>query len=107
MWTTAIIVPIHKSGDKDNPDNYRGVSLLSILGKAFAHILNKRLVNWAEENDKIVEEQGGFPHGYSTTDNIFVLFSTVQRYMLKRSGKVYICFVDFRKAFDTIHRNAL
>ena len=42
-WSGAIIVPIHKRGDKDNPDNYRGVSLLSILGKVFAHILNKRL----------------------------------------------------------------
>ena len=40
-WSGAIIVPIHKSGDKDDPDNYRGISLLSILGKVFAHILNK------------------------------------------------------------------
>ena len=42
-WSGAIIVPIHKSGDKDDPNNYRGVSLLSILGKVFAHILNKGL----------------------------------------------------------------
>ena len=36
-WSGAIIVPIHKNGDKDDPDNYRGVSLLSILGKVFTH----------------------------------------------------------------------
>ena len=42
VWTGAIIIPIHKSGNKNDPDNYRGVSLLSILGKVFAHILNKR-----------------------------------------------------------------
>ena len=42
-WSGAVIVPIYKSGDKDNPDNYRGASLLSILGKVFAHVLNKRL----------------------------------------------------------------
>ena len=40
----VIIVPIHKSGDKNDPDTYRGLSLLSILGKVFAHILNKLLV---------------------------------------------------------------
>ena len=38
-WTGAIIIPIHKSDNKNDPDNYRGVSLLSILGKVFAHIL--------------------------------------------------------------------
>ena len=62
-WTGAIIVPMHKSGDKNNPDNYRGVSLLSILRKVFAQILNKRLSWWQEENNKIVEEQSGFRTG--------------------------------------------
>ena len=57
----AIIVPIHKSGGKDDPDNYRGGSLLSILEKVFALILNKRLTLRADENDRIVEEQMGFP----------------------------------------------
>jgi hypothetical protein len=106
-WAYAIIVPIHKSGDRDNPDNYRGVSLLSILGKAFAYILNKRLTRWSRENDKIVEEQSGFRSGYSTMDNVFVLFAIVQKYLLRRSGKVYICFVDFKKAFDTVDRAIL
>ena len=76
-WSGAIIVPIHKSGDKDDPDNYRGVSLLNILGKVFAHILNKRLTLWADENDKIVEEQSGFRAGHSTVDNMFVLYAIV------------------------------
>ena len=49
-WTNAIIVPIHKSGDKNDPDTYRGILLLSILGKVFAHILNKRLSWWQEVN---------------------------------------------------------
>ena len=53
-WTNAIIVPIHKSGDKNDPDNYRGISLLSILGKVFAHILNKRLSWWQEVNSQLV-----------------------------------------------------
>ena len=105
-WTGAIIIPIHKSGNKNDPDNYRGVSLLSILGKVFAHILNKRLSWWQEEN-KIAEERSGFRTGYSTMDNVFVLYAIVQRYLTNKSGKVYVCFVDFKKAFDTINRSML
>jgi hypothetical protein len=61
IWTRAVIVPIHKSGSKDNPDNYRGISLLSVLGKVFSHILNERLTLWSDANNKIVEETGRFP----------------------------------------------
>jgi len=102
LWTGAIIVPLHKSGDKNVPNNYRGVSLLSILGKVFAQILNRRLSNWAEDNHKIVEEQGGFRAGHSTADNIFVLYGIVQRYLTK-----HVCFVDFQKAFDVVNRTVL
>jgi len=42
-WAKAIIVPIHKKGNADSPDNYRGVSLLSIISKCYTSILNKRL----------------------------------------------------------------
>ena len=79
-WSGAIIFPIHKSGDKDNPVNYWGVSLLSILGKVFAHNLNKRLKMWADENGQIAEEQSGFRKGHSTVDNMFVLYAIIQRY---------------------------
>ena len=80
---------------------------MSILGKVFAHILNKRLLWWQEENNKIAEEQSGFRTGYSTMDNVFALYAIVQRYLTKKSGKVYVCFVDFKKAFDTINRSML
>lgn len=51
----AIIVPIYKRRDKDDSDNYRGVSQLCVLEKTSAHILNKRLTQWADENGQIVE----------------------------------------------------
>ena len=47
-WTIGIIIPIHKSGNINNVDNYRGINLLSILGKVFTHIINKRLTFWAD-----------------------------------------------------------
>ena len=45
-WAKTIIVPIHKKGNADLPDNYRGVSLLSIISNCYTSILNKQLYVW-------------------------------------------------------------
>ena len=70
-WAKAIIVPVHKNGDMHLADNYRRVLLLSIVSNCYTSILNTRLYNMLEENDKIVEMQAGFRRNYSTTDQIF------------------------------------
>jgi hypothetical protein len=106
QWSKSIIVPIHKKGDVNQPDNYRGIALTSIVSKVYTHILTKRLTVWATEQDKIIEEQAGFRGGYSTVDHIFTLYAIVQSFLLKKS-KLYVAFVDFKKAFDSVNRNAL
>ena len=58
-WCSAIILPIHKKGDVNIPDNYRGISLLSCVSKVFRKILNNRLVSWAVENEKMCDVQAG------------------------------------------------
>ena len=101
-WCDAIIVPIHKKGDVNNPGNYRGIALLSNIGKIFTKIVNKRLVMWALENSKLYEEQAGFTKGKSTVDHLFVLQALVQKYLTKSKGRFYSVYVDFSKAFDTV-----
>ena len=59
-WTTSILAPIHKKGSKDDPNNYRGVSLLPEISKIFTSIINNRLKVWCDTNEKIGEEQSGF-----------------------------------------------
>eukprot|EP00745_Piridium_sociabile_P027424 TRINITY_DN4419_c0_g1_i9.p1 TRINITY_DN4419_c0_g1~~TRINITY_DN4419_c0_g1_i9.p1 ORF type:complete len:266 (-),score=25.53 TRINITY_DN4419_c0_g1_i9:396-1193(-) len=105
-WAKSIIVPLHKKGDVNNPDNYRGIALTSIISKAYTHILNKRLTKWAETEEKIIEEQAGFRRNYSTIDHIFTLFALVEKHLM-RNTKLFIAFVDFQKAFDSINRNIL
>ncbi|RUM93601.1 MAG: hypothetical protein DSZ28_07615 [Thiothrix sp.] len=105
-WSKSIIVPIHKHGCLTNPDNFRGISLTSIFSKVFTHILNSRLQSWADDYDLIAEEQGGFRRGYSTIDNIYILHEVVKQH-LNRKKKLYVAFIDFRKAFDTVRRQAL
>ena len=89
-WRRSTIVAIHKNGSFDNPDNYRGISLLSILSKVFTSILNSRLVRWAEEHNHFVEQQAGFRKNYSTTDNIFILHSLIERYLIRKKKNVCI-----------------
>ena len=106
-WAKAIIVPIFKKGDTQIPDNYRGISLINVACKCFTSILNKRLYAWLEENKGIVENQAGFRKNYSTNDQIFTLYSAVQKVLSKRGQKLYVAFVDFRKAFDSVNHDKL
>lgn len=106
-WSLAIICSLYKSGDVNNPSNYRGISLLSICGKIFTKILNNRLVQWANANGQYHEEQAGYREGYSTIDHIFTLYSLAQKYLSKPNGRFYVLFVDFSKAFDRIPHSLL
>ena len=57
-WRTAIVIPIHKKGDRNNPDNYRGISLLNTGYKIYSKIIAKRLAVIADV--LLLEEQNGF-----------------------------------------------
>ena len=106
LWSKTVIVPIHKKGSISNPDNFRGISLISVLSKVFSSIIDDRLLTWLEDRQIIVEAQAGFRKGYSTLDNMFVLHGIVHKY-LSRRRKLYCAFIDFKKAFDTVNREAL
>ena len=97
-WAKGIICSIFKSGIKNNPGNYRGISLLSCISKIFTGIINKRLVNWTEERKLFGYSQVGFREGKGTVDHIFVLRSLAERYLSRKRRKFYCCFADFSKA---------
>ena len=99
----ALIVPIYKKGNTADPGNYRGISLLSCMTKLFTSILNKRLISWAENNDVITDAQFGFRPLHSTVDAIFALQTIVNKYLSNKT-RLYCCFVDFKRAFDTVDR---
>ena len=106
LWSQSLIVPIHKKGSFTDPDNYRGITLTSILSKIFLHVINARLQLWADDNEIIGDEQAGCRKGHSTVDNVFIVHSIVQKYLF-RHKKLYVLFVDFKKAFDSVNRQAL
>ena len=107
IWCTGIIVPLYKGkGDRDNADNFRGITLLSCLGKLFTSTINTRLSKFIELAGVMGEEQAGFRSGYSTEDHIFTLHMLIEHYK-EQEKRLYCAFVDYRKAFDYVHRPSL
>ena len=106
-WVLGVIVPIHKKGPKNDPSNYRGITLMSCLGKLFLTILNNRLSHLVKVNKILSEKQLGFVTGNRTSDAHIIINNLVRKYCHKNGSKIYSCFVDFSKAFDTIPRDIL
>ena len=105
-WAEGIINPVHKKASINVPDNYRKITVMPALGKVFESILNARLKFRNVVLNIDDPYQFGFKEGSRTTDNIFILQSLVYRQKFK--GKpLYLCFVDFTKAFDYVNRYAL
>ena len=59
-WSEGLIVNLFKKGDKEDPGNYRGITLLSVAGKAFCKIVNDRLVRHLVSGGVLHEGQAGF-----------------------------------------------
>ena len=100
-WTKGKILPLHKKGDRNDPANFRGITLSSCLGKLFNSILNTRLTTFLEENNLIPIEQIGFKKNHRTFDHLFIVRNLMEKYK-KNKKPLYLCFIDFRKAFDTV-----
>ena len=106
-WSMSMINPIYKSGPKMDPDNYRGISLLSCFSKFFSSILNLRLTEYAIEKNILSKSQLGFMAGCRTSDALFILNNLINYYCKSKKQYIYGCFVDFKKAFDSIPRHTL
>ena len=87
-------------------NNYRGITLVSCMGKLFTIVLNKRINDWCKNNNILSDSQFGFRKGRSTVDATFILHSIVEMF-LSENKRLYAGFIDLRKAFDSINRNAL
>ena len=105
-WTLGLIIPIHKKGDINTAENYRGISLMSCVSKLFTNLLNIRLNKWAEFSSRFDNFQFGFREKRSTVDAMFLLQSVVEIFLSQRKS-LFVSFIDLRKAFDKTHHESL
>ena len=70
IWVKSVLVLLLKKGSVEDTSNYRGISLISHLGKLFTSVLNTKLMNWCKENSILMDAQFGFIPGYGTQDAI-------------------------------------
>ena len=101
QWSELNIIPVPKSGSLTNCDNYRGISMCSVVTK----VLNKMiLLKIRPELEKVLRcNQNGFRPGRGTTPHILALRRLLEGVRAK-SHPAVIIFVDFRKAFDSVDR---
>jgi hypothetical protein len=106
-WTQVEIKTIYKKGNKLDPKNYRCIALTNTILKVFTQILTTRLSNWAESKHILPEEQSGFRTQRSCVDNLFILLSLIQLQLGYRRKPLYVIFVDFEAAFDSVEHHLL
>ena len=108
IWSTGIISPIFKSGNKSYPSNYRGICVTSCFGKLFSSVLNLTLGSFLQDQKILHPSQISFLRGYRTTDHMFSMRTLIDKYVINATkGKLFCCFVDFQKAFDSIWHEGL
>ena len=106
---TGMIISIFKgSGDDSLCTNYRGITIITVISKLYATMLNERLSTWRLESaDRHARGQGGFLKNHRTTDHMFIMQHVIDKYRAKSNKPLYTCFVDLSKAFDTVNRDKL
>ena len=104
QWSILNIVPIPKAGDLSQGGNYRGISLSSIVAKTFNRMILNRI---RPEIDKhLRDNQNGFRVGRTTVGHILALRRLIEG-IKSNNLPAIITFIDFKKAFDTIHRGKM
>ncbi|CAM5155924.1 unnamed protein product [Natator depressus] len=105
-WKKANVVPIFKKGKKEDPGNYRPVSLTSVPGKIMEQVLKKSILKHLEERKVIRNSQHGFTKGKSCLTNLIAFYDEITG-SVDEGKAVDVLFLDFSKAFDKVSHSIL
>ena len=101
-WTRAKLFMLFKCGSRNDPNNYRGISVINSIAKLYDMVLCNRLELWF----KPYREQAGAQKGRGCLEHIVTL-RLLADYSKKKKKKLFITFVDFSKAYDLVPRQML
>ena len=105
-WRKAHVTAIHKKGDKHDPSNYRPVSLTSVPCKVMEYFVREAIVSHMERNRLFTEHQFGFRSQRSTSLQLLLALEEWTR-KLDEGLVVDACYIDVKKAFDTVPHQRL
>ncbi|KAK7107318.1 hypothetical protein V1264_015265 [Littorina saxatilis] len=103
-WKEGYLVKLPKKGDLSSCANYRGITLLSIPGKVFNRIILNRMKEAVDPH--LRDQQAGFRKERSCTDQIATLRIILEQ-SLEWNSPLYVNFLDYEKAFDSVDRQTL
>ena len=103
-WKTHKITPIPKKGDLLEISNYRPISLLCILSKAFESIIFQKIIDFI--SPKLSQYQFGFIKNKSCLTQLLSAFSIIHQ-AVDNKQQVDMVYLDFRKAFDSVPHQEL
>jgi len=106
IFKTAIVIPINKTGKKNDIQDYRPVSILSSFNKVVEKILYKRIMNFVQKNELLYIKQFGFREKSNTETAVIELINDIRQHIDKKK-KVSLVFMDVSKAFDTVNTQQL
>ena len=105
-WKVANVVPVHKKGSKGDIENYRPISLTSLVMKTFERVLKQELL--ARTAHLLDERQHGFlSHKSCTTNMVNFLDSVVLSINDIRTVSTDVVYFDFSKAFDSVNHDRI
>ena len=103
-WKRGVIIKLAKKGDLTNCGNWRGITLIVTTAKIMGKVIIRRIANEVDKN--LRSEQAGFRAGRGTTEQIYILRNILEQ-AIEWKANLYVCFVDYEKAFDSVHRDTL
>ena len=105
-WKVAYVSPMFKNGARNKAENYRPISLTSIVCKLMESFIKETIMAHMNAENLLSSKQHGFINGRSTTTQLLSYLDTCIETMVN-GGVVDAIYFDFAKAFDTVPHKRL